>query len=230
MFSPEQYQLPPGQLSTVDRTSPALPDDAYKCIGCTRAECQVRSSGARPACCGAMLLAGCGAPAAAAVVRRQPVWRHARVLRAGPDGLRRLPVALEPGRLPAGDPDGARVRRSGTRAATLAQQPCGSSNPAVETLHSSNLAAAALQWRTCSRRCSHAWRLPALLLPWRATGAVAAGKGREAERRAGQHAAAQAGGPAAGESRSSRLQRRWRSQLWWHAELHAELACQDAAA
>eukprot|EP00882_Tetradesmus_deserticola_P009548 GHRQ01010082.1.p1 GENE.GHRQ01010082.1~~GHRQ01010082.1.p1 ORF type:complete len:591 (+),score=253.76 GHRQ01010082.1:116-1888(+) len=37
---PEDYELGPGVLSSVDRTSPAAPEDAYRCIGCTRPECQ----------------------------------------------------------------------------------------------------------------------------------------------------------------------------------------------
>jgi hypothetical protein len=39
---PEDFELAPGVLSSVDRTSPAAPEDAYRCIGCTRPECQVR--------------------------------------------------------------------------------------------------------------------------------------------------------------------------------------------
>jgi hypothetical protein len=39
---PEDFELPPGVLSSVDRTSPAAPEDAFRCIGCTRPECQVR--------------------------------------------------------------------------------------------------------------------------------------------------------------------------------------------
>jgi hypothetical protein len=38
---PEDYELAPGELSTIDRTSPAAPEDAYRCPGCTKAECQV---------------------------------------------------------------------------------------------------------------------------------------------------------------------------------------------
>lgn len=40
-FVPEDYELPAGVLSSVDRTSPASPEDAYRCIGCTSPECQV---------------------------------------------------------------------------------------------------------------------------------------------------------------------------------------------
>lgn len=39
---PEDYELPPGVLSSIDRTSPAAPEDAYMCPGCTKAECKVR--------------------------------------------------------------------------------------------------------------------------------------------------------------------------------------------
>ncbi len=38
---PEDFELAPGVLSTVDRTSPPAPEDAYMCPGCTKAECQV---------------------------------------------------------------------------------------------------------------------------------------------------------------------------------------------
>jgi hypothetical protein len=38
---PEEFELPLGVLSTVDRTSPSAPEDAYRCPGCTRPECQV---------------------------------------------------------------------------------------------------------------------------------------------------------------------------------------------
>lgn len=38
---PEDYELAPGVLSSVDRTSPSAPEDAFLCPGCTRAECQV---------------------------------------------------------------------------------------------------------------------------------------------------------------------------------------------
>jgi hypothetical protein len=41
-FVPEDFELAPGVLSSVDRASPAAPEDAFRCIGCTRPECQVR--------------------------------------------------------------------------------------------------------------------------------------------------------------------------------------------
>lgn len=37
---PEDFELAPGVLSTVDRTAPPAPEDAYRCPGCTKAECQ----------------------------------------------------------------------------------------------------------------------------------------------------------------------------------------------
>jgi hypothetical protein len=40
---PEDYVLPPGVLSDIDRTSPLAPEDTYRCTGCTKPECQVRS-------------------------------------------------------------------------------------------------------------------------------------------------------------------------------------------
>eukprot|EP00879_Flechtneria_rotunda_P017966 GHRR01018830.1.p1 GENE.GHRR01018830.1~~GHRR01018830.1.p1 ORF type:complete len:425 (+),score=126.20 GHRR01018830.1:51-1277(+) len=39
-FVPEDFELPAGVLSTVDRTSPLAPEDAYRCIGCTNPACQ----------------------------------------------------------------------------------------------------------------------------------------------------------------------------------------------
>jgi hypothetical protein len=38
---PEDYELPPGVLSSIDRTSPAAPEDAFMCPGCTKEECKV---------------------------------------------------------------------------------------------------------------------------------------------------------------------------------------------
>jgi hypothetical protein len=38
---PEDFELAPGELSTIDRTSPPAPEDAFRCPGCTQAECQV---------------------------------------------------------------------------------------------------------------------------------------------------------------------------------------------
>jgi hypothetical protein len=40
---PEAYELPPGVLSSVDRTSPPAAEDAFRCPGCTKQECQVRA-------------------------------------------------------------------------------------------------------------------------------------------------------------------------------------------
>ena len=39
--APEDFELAPGELSFVDRTSPESPDDVFRCVGCTRPECQV---------------------------------------------------------------------------------------------------------------------------------------------------------------------------------------------
>jgi len=41
-FLPEQFQLPPGQLSEVDRTSPEAAEDVFRCPGCTQEACMVR--------------------------------------------------------------------------------------------------------------------------------------------------------------------------------------------
>jgi len=45
---PEDFELAPGVLSTVDRTAPPAPEDAYRCPGCTKAECQVGLQGRGP--------------------------------------------------------------------------------------------------------------------------------------------------------------------------------------
>ena len=50
---PEEYWLPPGELSTIDRRSDVQMQDMFKCFGCTRPECEVRNcscsaSGALP--------------------------------------------------------------------------------------------------------------------------------------------------------------------------------------
>ncbi len=39
--APEDFTLPVGQLSTVDRHSEVAPEDVYRCAGCTRSACQV---------------------------------------------------------------------------------------------------------------------------------------------------------------------------------------------
>jgi hypothetical protein len=44
-FAPEDFELPPGVLSEVDRGSPPSPDDVFRCPGCTRPECMVRGWG-----------------------------------------------------------------------------------------------------------------------------------------------------------------------------------------
>lgn len=38
---PEDFELPSGVLGAIDRTSPPASEDAYRCPGCTQAECQV---------------------------------------------------------------------------------------------------------------------------------------------------------------------------------------------
>ena len=40
-FLPEHFQLQPGKLSAVDRTSQGSADDVFRCPGCTRPECMV---------------------------------------------------------------------------------------------------------------------------------------------------------------------------------------------
>lgn len=52
--APEDFQLPPGQLSHVERSKPLAAADAFRCAACTRPECQVRAgrvlAAAVPAC------------------------------------------------------------------------------------------------------------------------------------------------------------------------------------
>lgn len=38
---PEDLQLPPGVLSTIDRKGKGLPQDVFRCFGCSKPECQV---------------------------------------------------------------------------------------------------------------------------------------------------------------------------------------------
>jgi hypothetical protein len=41
LVAPEDFVLPPGELSAVDRSSPPSPADTFRCPGCTVPECQV---------------------------------------------------------------------------------------------------------------------------------------------------------------------------------------------
>lgn len=58
---PEDFQLPPGQLSHVERSKPLAAADAFRCAACTRPECQVSSRGRRwvPAACLRSTCGGC---------------------------------------------------------------------------------------------------------------------------------------------------------------------------
>lgn len=38
---PEEYWLPPGELSTIDRSSEMQTHDIFRCFGCSRPECEV---------------------------------------------------------------------------------------------------------------------------------------------------------------------------------------------
>jgi hypothetical protein len=42
-FEPEDFELEEGAVSNVNRSSPMSPDDVFRCPGCTKADCQVRS-------------------------------------------------------------------------------------------------------------------------------------------------------------------------------------------
>jgi len=37
---PEDYQLAQGEVSAIQRDAPTLPEDVFRCVGCTKAECQ----------------------------------------------------------------------------------------------------------------------------------------------------------------------------------------------
>jgi len=39
---PEEYWLPPGELSTINRNSQVQNQDIFRCFGCARSECEVR--------------------------------------------------------------------------------------------------------------------------------------------------------------------------------------------
>lgn len=41
LCNPEDFVLPPGELSVVDRQSDESPEDVFRCPGCTRPACQV---------------------------------------------------------------------------------------------------------------------------------------------------------------------------------------------
>jgi hypothetical protein len=41
-FLPDDFTLPAGQLSAVDRASPELAEDVFRCPGCTNEACMVR--------------------------------------------------------------------------------------------------------------------------------------------------------------------------------------------
>ena len=40
--APEDFVLPQGQLSPIDRERPQAPADVFRCAACSRPECQVR--------------------------------------------------------------------------------------------------------------------------------------------------------------------------------------------
>lgn len=119
---PEEFQLPSGQLSHVERSKPLAAADAFRCAACTRPECQVRPGGAAAAC-GARsppvqcIVAGrafCSQPGAyckvlqvttAAEESQHLPFTIARLcLPADTIGVRGHAVAGSAGRLPAGDP------------------------------------------------------------------------------------------------------------------------------
>ena len=39
VVAPEDFQLAPGEVSSIDRASPPSPADAFHCAGCSRPEC-----------------------------------------------------------------------------------------------------------------------------------------------------------------------------------------------
>lgn len=41
---PEEYWLPPGEISAIDRSSDVQEQDIFRCFGCTRPECEVRTA------------------------------------------------------------------------------------------------------------------------------------------------------------------------------------------
>lgn len=139
--APEDYVLPPGQLSTINHSAPTAPDDVFRCPGCTEAACQVRGQNAarrvhvergrrcaplpraglhtRSCLLGGSMLSGHEqSPSCTHSSRGLQTLLHA-MLRitpgAGPQRLCRHAVAVRAGRLPAGDPDGQGLRRGGER-------------------------------------------------------------------------------------------------------------------
>lgn len=47
----EDYWLPPGELSQIDRSGGTGDQDVFRCFGCTRAECQARPLLVQPGGC-----------------------------------------------------------------------------------------------------------------------------------------------------------------------------------
>jgi hypothetical protein len=45
VVAPEDFKLPPGRLSTINRTAAGSPADTYRCAGCTKDACQVHLFG-----------------------------------------------------------------------------------------------------------------------------------------------------------------------------------------
>ena len=41
-YAPEDFTMPPGEPSSIDRTHPAESADVFRCVGCTEPDCQVR--------------------------------------------------------------------------------------------------------------------------------------------------------------------------------------------
>ncbi|KAF8072663.1 TD1 [Scenedesmus sp. PABB004] len=92
---PEDLTLPPGVLSKVDRASPLAPEDVFRCAGCTKAECQVRTGGgtasAGAAGGGGAPARGAGRRAAAPAAPAAPAPRRAPQ---GPQGCAATPWRL----------------------------------------------------------------------------------------------------------------------------------------
>jgi len=40
-YAPEDFTLEPGEASLIDRSMPADPADAFRCVGCSEPACQV---------------------------------------------------------------------------------------------------------------------------------------------------------------------------------------------
>lgn len=64
---PEDYQLAQGEVSAIQRDAPTLPEDVFRCVGCTKAECQGPQVTRRGGACASGVQGRCSMPPPRAV-------------------------------------------------------------------------------------------------------------------------------------------------------------------